>query len=213
LDLKSNNETLDINRSLVVSSLQDQNFVQNGLSSIFFQEIDINKSLLTSNSQNKTSAIQNCLASISCQITKLNTPIDDNSENIADNINSKIADELIKYVIKKHDRGITFDQIKRFISQQLLELNHAIEILITWLLKNQSKSQHIYFLGLFYYYNIGVEENSIKAFELFLKASEDNYSIAQVYLAKCYNDGYGTECDKKLAFNWYKKSVENGSII
>ena len=62
---------------------------------------------------------------------------------------------------------------------------------------------------LFYYYNIGVKESNNKAFELFLKAAENNYSIAQVYLAKCYDDGYGTEINKTLAFNWYQKAAEN----
>ncbi|GES82574.1 kinase-like domain-containing protein [Rhizophagus clarus] len=46
-------------------------------------------------------------------------------------------------------------------------------------------------------YNIGVEEVSIKAFELFIKASENNYSIAQIYLAKLHNDG----CNKKMTFD------------
>lgn len=209
LDPRSNIETLNINKSLVISNLQNQNSVQNELSS--YQEMDINKSLMVSNSHYRTS-IHYSLSSVSNQTTTLTMSIDDNNSNIIDNIN-KVADELIKYVIKKHDRGITFDQIKQFINQQILELDHAIEKLIKWLLNNQTKTQHIYFLGLFYYYNICVEEDSIKAFNLFLKASEDNYSMAQVYLAKCYNDGYGTECNKKLAFNWYKKSVESGSII
>src|SRR5256885_4869394 len=70
-----------------------------------------------------------------------------------------------------------------------------------------------WFLGLFYYYNIGVEESSIKAFELFSKAAENNYPIAQVYLAKCYYDGYGINCDKNMAFEWYQKSANNGSSI
>ncbi|UZO07701.1 uncharacterized protein OCT59_027977 [Rhizophagus irregularis] len=207
MDPKSNDEMLDINKSLVISDLQNHNSVQSCTS---YQEMDINKSL--SSSQYKTS-IHYSLSNISNRITSLNVSIDDNNDNIIDNINNKVADELIKYVIKNHNRGITFDQIKQFINQQILELDHAIEKLIKWVLKNQTKSQYIYFLGLFYYYNIGVEEDSVKAFKLFLKASEDNFSIAQVYLAKCYNDGYGTGCNKKLAFNWYKKSVENGSII
>ncbi|GES82577.1 kinase-like domain-containing protein [Rhizophagus clarus] len=215
-DLKSNDEMLDMNKSLEISNLQYQNSFQNRLSALSCQEIDINKSLMISSSRNHIS-IQNrnslSLSSLSSQVTKTSSLIYDNSDNIIDNINNKIVDELIKYVIKKHDNGITFDQIKQFISQQISKLDHAMEKLIKWLLKNQTKSQHIFSLGLFYYYNIGVKEDSIKAFKLFLKASEDNYSIAQVYLAKCHNDGYGTECNKKLAFDWYKKSAENRSII
>ncbi|CAB4417862.1 unnamed protein product [Rhizophagus irregularis] len=76
------------------------------------------------------------------------------------------------------------------------------------------KLQYIWFLGIFYYYNFGTEDNnSIKAFELFTKAANNNYSIAQVYLANCYYDGYGINCDKKMTFHWCEKSANNGSII
>ena len=92
-------------------------------------------------------------------------------------------------------------------------MNQNLDKLIKWLLKNQDKAQYIWFLGLFYYYSINTEENSNKAFQLFLKASEDdNFSLAQVYLAKCYNEGYETEKNEYLTFIWYEKSVENKSI-
>ncbi|PKC00108.1 kinase-like protein [Rhizophagus irregularis] len=122
-------------------------------------------------------------------------------------------DKIIAYVIEKHDKGATFDQVQQLISKHILQINQATDELIKWLLKNQDKTQHIWFLGLFYYYNIGVEENVIKAFELFSKVADDNYPIAQVYLAKCYYDGYGTEFNLSLAFYWYQKSAENGSVV
>ncbi|CAI2164471.1 8381_t:CDS:2 [Funneliformis geosporum] len=75
--------------------------------------------------------------------------------------------------------------------------------------KNQNKSHYIWLSGLFNYYNIGTEGNRCKAFELFSKASEKNCSIAQVYLAKCYND----EKKLNLAFKYYKESEKNGSNI
>ncbi|UZO08236.1 uncharacterized protein OCT59_028494 [Rhizophagus irregularis] len=124
------------------------------------------------------------------------------------------VDSLIAFLIEKHDRGITFEQIQQLISKQILQTNQATDRFINWLLKNQNQSKYIWFFGLFYYYNILLEKNSsIKAFELFSKAANDNYSIAQVYLAKCYYDGYGAENNYYLAFYWYQKSVENGSII
>ncbi|CAI2172547.1 14807_t:CDS:2 [Funneliformis geosporum] len=119
------------------------------------------------------------------------------------------SNRLIRFVIKKHNEGITFDQIKQFIIKQKIFQN---ENFLNWL-KNQQSSQYIWFLGLFYYYSIGVDEDSVKAFELFLKVAEENYSISQVYLAKCYYNGYGINCDKKLSFKWYRKSVENGSML
>uniref|UniRef100_U9U8K5 HCP-like protein n=1 Tax=Rhizophagus irregularis (strain DAOM 181602 / DAOM 197198 / MUCL 43194) TaxID=747089 RepID=U9U8K5_RHIID len=127
-----------------------------------------------------------------------------------------IVDKLIIVIIKKHDQGYTFDKIQRFIDQkisQLNQLNQTVDILINWLIKNQSIIQYVWFLGLLYYYEIEVNKDDNKAFELFFKAANDNYSIAQVYLAKCYNDGYGTQQNKNLAFNWYQRAVENKSII
>ncbi|UZO06312.1 uncharacterized protein OCT59_026641 [Rhizophagus irregularis] len=90
--------------------------------------------------------------------------------------------------------------IWQFINQQVLELNQSLDDLIKWL-SNQVNPQYVYLLGLLYY-------------ELFLKASENNYSFAQVYLGKCYYDGgYGIECNHNLAFNWFQKSAESGNII
>jgi hypothetical protein len=102
--------------------------------------------------------------------------------------------------------------VQQLIDKKILQLNQNLNNFIDWLSKNQDKSQsYIWFLGLFYYYNIGTEENN--SIELFSKAANNNYSIAQVYLAKCYYDGCGINCDKKLAFDWCKKSANNGSII
>ncbi|UZO08257.1 uncharacterized protein OCT59_028515 [Rhizophagus irregularis] len=130
------------------------------------------------------------------------------------NINNIFVDKLISVIIKKHDSGYTFDQIQELINQKILQLNQITNNLVKWFKENQDKSKYIWFFGLFYYYDIEIEENnSIKAFELFSKAADDNYSIAQVYLAKCYNDGYGIEENKNLAFNLYQKAAENGSII
>ncbi|CAI2176520.1 19673_t:CDS:2 [Funneliformis geosporum] len=117
--------------------------------------------------------------------------------------------QFFKYVIKKYDEGITFNQIKHLIEHQILQLSQTRNNLLDWLEKNQNKQQFIWLLGLLYY----IDDDSFNAFELFLKAAENNYSISQVYLAKCYYHGNWTECNRKLSFVWYQKSVENGSII
>ncbi|CAI2167703.1 2763_t:CDS:2 [Funneliformis geosporum] len=91
----------------------------------------------------------------------------------------------------------------------MLKTNQDTMIFSEWLSKNQNKSHYIWLSGLFNYYNIGTEGNRCKAFELFSKASEKNCSIAQVYLAKCYND----EKKLNLAFKYYKESEKNGSNI
>ncbi|CAI2173652.1 13445_t:CDS:2 [Funneliformis geosporum] len=106
-----------------------------------------------------------------------------------------------------------FDQGRPFINQQISHLNLNTNELITWLSRNQVKAQYIWLLGLFFYYKIDTEQNSNSAFQLFFRASQFNYSLAQVYLAKCYNDGYEIEQNKCSAFEWYQKSVKNESII
>ncbi|PKB97497.1 kinase-like protein [Rhizophagus irregularis] len=137
----------------------------------------------------------------------------DSLESTFNNISNLIVDKLIKIIIKKHDKGYTFDQIQQLIDQKALRFNQITNNLINWLTKNQDKSPYIWLFGLFYYYGIEIEENDNKAFELFSKAAKNDYPIAQVYLAKCYNDGCGTEKNNNLAFNWYQIAAENNSIV
>ncbi|PKK59818.1 kinase-like protein, partial [Rhizophagus irregularis] len=130
-----------------------------------------------------------------------------------DKVNNIIVEKLIKEINGKHDReGINFQDIEQFINQQVLGLDQSSDNLIKWLI-NQVNPQYVYLHGLLYYYNIGTEESSTKAFELFLEASKNNYSFAQVYLGKCYYDGYGIECNQNLTFNWFQKSAECGNIM
>ncbi|CAI2179071.1 11925_t:CDS:2 [Funneliformis geosporum] len=135
-----------------------------------------------------------------------------------DNLNQKsvqlnsFIEDLIICIIKKHDEGILLDRINQYVIQQILEANQNTNNLIEWLTKNQNKSQYIWLFALFYYNNIDVNENHKKAFELF-SIAKDDCLIAQVYFAKCYYDGYGTEKNYNLAFNYYQKSAKNESII
>src|SRR6266542_4116678 len=117
-----------------------------------------------------------------------------NQENIQLNI---FINELIIFIIKKHDEGIMLDQIKQVIIQQI---NQSTGELMKLLSQNQTESQYIWFLGLFYHYGIGIDKDNNKAFRLFLKAAKDNYSIAQVYLADYY---YKHEENYNLAFKYY----------
>jgi len=173
---------LNIGFGNIISS-QDQN-------SIRLSIMEHENSSLSSLSSSSSSSASN-------QVIKV-------TNSLSDDIYIMISDRLITFIIENHNGGITFDQIQELISKQILQINQDTDKLIEWLLKNQDKSRYNWFLGLFYYYNIGVEENSIKAFELFSIAANNNYPIAQVYLAKCYYDGYGINWDRKMAFVWYQ---------
>ncbi|UZO01302.1 uncharacterized protein OCT59_012403 [Rhizophagus irregularis] len=132
---------------------------------------------------------------ISCENNLSSSSIQTNISKISygstfDKTNNIIVQKLIKVINRKHDKeSINFRDFQQFINQQVFELNLSSNNLIKWLTKQY------------------------KALELFLKASKDNYLTAQVYLGKCYNDGYGIKCNKNLAFDWYRKSAENDSII
>ncbi|PKY25426.1 HCP-like protein [Rhizophagus irregularis] len=91
--------------------------------------------------------------------------------------------KLMDIIIERHSGDIVIDEFKQFIDQEILQLNQYVDELIKWLIMNQ------------------------------VKASEDNYSLAQVYLAKCYDDSTGIEKNRYLTFKWFQKSVENESII
>ncbi|PKK60156.1 kinase-like protein [Rhizophagus irregularis] len=58
-------------------------------------------------------------------------------------------DKIIAFVIEKHDKGTTFDHAQQLISKHILQINQATDQLIKWFLKNQDKTQYIWFLGLF----------------------------------------------------------------
>ena len=149
---------------------------------------------------------ENNLSSISIQ-TNISK---DSSDSTFDSV---IIDKLIVVIIRKHNEGYTFSQMQQFINQKISQWSQVINNLTNWLENQCTIYKYAWLLGLFYYYNIRVKENRIKAFELFSEAANDNYSIAQVYLASCYNDGYGTKQDRGLAFHWYQKAASNGSII
>ncbi|PKY20615.1 kinase-like protein [Rhizophagus irregularis] len=118
----------------------------------------------------------------------------------------KIIDKLIEHLIRMHDEwGYTIIETKEIINQNIQNISKSLQIKIfDWLIKNQTSSRYIFFHGFLYFNEIIVKRDKGKAFELFSKASKDNYPIAQVYLGKMYKD-------PKDSFYWYQKSAENGN--
>ena len=128
--------------------------------------------------------------------------------NTKDSLNLFI-DKLIRLLIKTQDEGNNFNETEYFINQCIFLSDQNSNNILKWLEGNQVKSKYIFFLGFIY---LNFEKDNDEAFKLILRASEDNYPIAQVYLAKCYKEGFGTERNDKLAFRWVKKAAENKSI-
>ncbi|CAI2181930.1 7226_t:CDS:2, partial [Funneliformis geosporum] len=65
-------------------------------------------------------------------------------------------------------------------------------------------------LGDCYIQGIGTSVDKRRAFELYLKAANMNYNVAQYNVATCFEDGIGTTKNKEKANEWYKKSADNG---
>ncbi|CAB4417769.1 unnamed protein product [Rhizophagus irregularis] len=201
--------TVDLNNELVL--VNDKLSI---VSSDSINNIDLNNELILSNGEYNIIKYENERNSLNQNYANsflsVSSDVTESSVNL---INFLDVNRLIAFVIKKHDRGITFYQVQQLIRKQILQTNQVTDQLIKWLLKNQDKSQYIWFLGFFYYYNIGVEENANRAFEMFSKAADDNCPIAQVYLAKCYYDGYGTNLNKICHFIGIRSPLKNGCII
>ena len=130
----------------------------------------------------------------------------------SDNVNILI-DKLIILLIKVQDEGNDFNETKYFINNCITLSSQSIDDVLNWLKENQKELKYIFLLGFFYHNKFSLEEYNSEGFIFFLKAAEESYPIAQVYLSMCYNKGFGTEISNNLAFNWIQKAAENESII
>ncbi len=136
------------------------------------------------------------------------------SINIANNVKIKtIIDELIGVLIRLQNEGKDPYETKYFIKNYIGISGQSIEAVLNWLRVNQNESKYIFLLGFFYHHKFGLEKSNNNGFLFFLKAAEDSYPSAQVYLSVSYKRGFGTEVNDSLAFNWMQKAAENQSII
>src|ERR1043165_9475769 len=106
-NLKLNDKTMDTNNLLIEN-------ITNMIGS---------KDTLNSQSQEHDSIsveTKSGLSIISNQEAESST---DSFESTFDNMNHIVVNKLINIIIKKHDQGITFDQIKQLINQKMLKLN------------------------------------------------------------------------------------------
>ncbi|GET03179.1 kinase-like domain-containing protein [Rhizophagus clarus] len=82
-----------------------------------------------------------------------------------------------------------------------------------WLLNNQISTNSIFLLGYFNFHGIITSENNKKAFNLFIIASEKNHILAQYFVGRCYENGYGTIKNEKLAFEYCEKAANKNYAI
>ncbi|CAG8495681.1 10829_t:CDS:2 [Rhizophagus irregularis] len=125
-----------------------------------------------------------------------------NLADLTDNVER--IDKLIDYIIELHDeKSCSFKEVKRIINQSIQNINKSLQVEN---IKNQTSSKYVFFQGFLYFNAIIEKRDKGKAFELFSKASKDNYPIAQVYLAwisryiAAVSSLLILECDSRLVY-------------
>lgn len=77
-------------------------------------------------------------------------------------------------------------------------------------LANQGDSSAQFDLGMLYYHDEGLRQDSKKAHEWFLKAANQGHVKAQYRLGEMYGGGYGVHRDYAKAHAWLQKSADQG---
>uniref|UniRef100_U9SX09 Protein kinase domain-containing protein n=1 Tax=Rhizophagus irregularis (strain DAOM 181602 / DAOM 197198 / MUCL 43194) TaxID=747089 RepID=U9SX09_RHIID len=122
------------------------------------------------------------------------------------------VNDIVNYIFKIVNEGIEFTSTKN-IKNILVYFNNnntSSQEIYDWLLINQNNSDSIFLLGYFNYLGIETNEDNKKAFDLFINASEQGHTLAQLYVGACYQAGYGTTKDEKLALKYYEKIANMG---
>ncbi|RGB36917.1 kinase-like domain-containing protein [Rhizophagus diaphanus] len=174
------------------------------LSSEFFEKV-ANKNCPTSYFGGMSHFIQN--------FNRTNTKDKSNSiitnkqiinENISSKKNFKIViKKIVEFVFNLVNLGKeAHNYIIDYINN---DHNIKLQEIYNWLLNNQNDLDSIFLLGYFNYIEIETSENPNQAFDLFIKASEQDHTVSQFYVGLCYEFGYGTKINDKLAFKYFEK--------
>ncbi|RGB36753.1 kinase-like domain-containing protein [Rhizophagus diaphanus] len=124
---------------------------------------------------------------------------------------SVIINEAIAFIYELNNKGKVVH--KPIFDNYFNNHNTNSQEIYNWLLNNQNDSDSIFLLGYFNYMGIGTNEDSNKAFNLFINASEQDHILAQYYVGSCYQFSYGTVKNEKLAFEYYKKIANKGCAL
>ncbi|RGB32012.1 hypothetical protein C1646_655336 [Rhizophagus diaphanus] len=134
------------------------------------------------------------------------------NDNEDSKITSVIVSGLVDLFIKITNEGKARDQRRSIIDDYLSLHDITIEGIYKWLdNNNKADPSYGYFLGYLYFSGISTSLNVDKAFVYFYKASLDHHAISYYYLGICYEFGFGTKINKKLAFECYERSVKQDS--
>ncbi|RGB31020.1 kinase-like domain-containing protein [Rhizophagus diaphanus] len=123
---------------------------------------------------------------------------------------NKMVNNIVNYIFKIFNEG-KHSPASEFILDYFNDNSINSQEIHDWLLINQNNLDSIFLLGYFNYMGIVTSEDKKKAFNLFIKASEQTHALAQFYVGVCYEFGCGTVKDEKLAFEYYEKIANKGT--
>jgi hypothetical protein len=144
---------------------------------------------------------------------EIESTISTNEQMINESISSenlnKVVNEIVSFITEITNEGKETILWKQLTLDYFSNNNINLQEIHNWLLNNQIDSDSIFLLGYFNYFGIGINENHEKAFNLLISVSEQ-HMLAQFFLGRCYEEGYGIGKDIYKVIYWYVKSAEQG---
>ncbi|GBB84172.1 hypothetical protein RclHR1_01080028 [Rhizophagus clarus] len=122
------------------------------------------------------------------------------------------VDEIINVINQMTDEEKVWEEQKNILLDYFVTNNINSKKFYNWLLSNQNISKNIFLLGYFNHLGIETDEDNEKAFNLFIDASEQDYTLAKYHVGICYQQGIGTEKNDELAFKYFE-TVANEDFV
>ncbi|CAB4415551.1 unnamed protein product [Rhizophagus irregularis] len=135
-----------------------------------------------------------------------------NEDISSENNLNKIVNNIVNYIFKVHNEGKDQNKsvLRKFILDHFKDNNINSQEIYDWLLNNQNNPDSIFLLGHFNYLGIETSVDRKKAFNLFIKVSKQNHTLAQYYVGLFYKFGCVVVKDEKLAFEYFEKIANKG---
>uniref|UniRef100_U9US91 Protein kinase domain-containing protein n=1 Tax=Rhizophagus irregularis (strain DAOM 181602 / DAOM 197198 / MUCL 43194) TaxID=747089 RepID=U9US91_RHIID len=181
-------ENLQIKSSLQLSDEQDIN------------PANVNTTSIVSNSYHgKLSQIQKFDKMNTKEIISLSTNEQIINESILSEKNLSKINEIVEFIFRLTKVG---ENPYEYIFDYFDRRDIKSQEIYNWLIDNQNNLDSIFLLGYFNYVGIETSKNPNQAFNLFIEASKKDHILAHYFVVSCYQFGYGTVKNEKLALEY-----------